>query len=59
MIDEGTKVRVYDEGRRRHYQGVVLYVVRLDERDEPDGWMVELRNGNRGCFDRQHVSEIG
>jgi hypothetical protein len=53
--DSGRKCRVYDTSRKRWYFGKVLHVERIDEQNEPDGWSVELRNGNRGMFDAEHL----
>jgi hypothetical protein len=54
--DTGRQVRVCDIGRkRRWYKGTVLDVERIDSRNEPDMWSVELRNGNRGVWDAAHL----
>lgn len=57
--DKGRAIEVLDEGRKRWYKGKVLYVVRIGDDDKPDAWMVELRNGNRGAYDKAHVRWIG
>ena len=49
--DTGRKVKVYDTARKRWYKGTVLHVERLDENNQPNGWSVELTNGNRGLWD--------
>jgi hypothetical protein len=53
---DGAKVRVTDVGRDgRKYLGKVLWVERLAEDGSPDAWEVELRNGNRGSYDLDHI----
>lgn len=53
---KGTKVRVTDTGMgNRKYLGTVLWVERLADDMSPDAWEVELRNGNRGCYDIDHI----
>ena len=52
----GTRVRVVDQGMgNRKYLGTVLWVERLNDAGDPDAWEVELRNGNRGCYDIDHM----
>ena len=53
--DEGRAIEVYDIGRKRWYRGKVLFVWALGEDDKPKTWEVELRNGNRGSWDREFV----
>jgi hypothetical protein len=53
---DGSKVRVTDTGMgNRKYLGKVLHVERLAEDGSPDAWEVELRSGNRGWYDIDHI----
>jgi hypothetical protein len=52
---DGTAVEVYDTGRKRWYKGTILHVRRINEQNLADGWEVELRNGNRGGWDSEHI----
>ena len=53
---DGSRVRVTDTGRNnRRYLARVLHVHRIDDHGVPDAWEVELRNGNRGWYDLDHI----
>ncbi len=52
---DGSAVEVYDVGFKRWYRGKVLNICRINDANEVDGWEIELRNGNRGNWDDEHI----
>lgn len=54
----GSKVEVYDVGRKRWYKATILCVLALDDNNQVCAWEAEIdRNGNRGGWQAQYVRE--
>lgn len=52
---EGDKVEVLDTRYNKWFTGRILWIDRIDEHGNPDAWTVQLTNGNRGSFDKEHT----
>jgi hypothetical protein len=52
------QVEVFDVGKKRWLKAETLWLCYWDEITGEEAWECELRNGNRGDFDMNHMRKV-